>query len=184
MKNTMSINLLCLVCLCLCEYVHAQTQISVFKEEHTIEKFDAIIVSGLPQVFLIEGASEKVETEISGMPAEDLLINSSHGILKIKTQGEHNGESIKVFVTYRSLKSIEVSGAAKLFSKNTIKAKFLDIHIHDAGEAELEVDVNAITIDLKDAGNLKVSGKTNKREVSSVGEQGTLNDSGLIASIQ
>lgn len=183
MKNLLSI-LLCLVCLCLCQYSQSQTQMPTLKETRSLEKFDAVVVSGLPEVFLIEGESEKVETEISGMPAEDLIISSSHGVLSIKTRGEHNGESVKVYITYKSLKSIAVSGAAKLFCKNTLHATHLDILVDDAGEAELNADVNTLRIHLKDAGNLKISGKANTREIVSVGEQGTLNETRLIVSMQ
>jgi hypothetical protein len=185
MKNTLSTCLAVLICfICINKDAYSQNETAAVKEVRTIEKFDVLVVSGLPEVYLSEGHSDKIELEVSGMPIEDLIIRSIGGVLTIKTRGEHNGESVKVYVTCSGLRSIEVSGAAKVFSKHTIKTSNLDIHVRDAGEAEIDVDVNAVVIDLKDAGDLKITGKAHSRKVTSLGDQGTLNDGSLVVSIQ
>jgi hypothetical protein len=185
MKNTLLTCLAVLICFIgINKNAYSQNEIANVKEVRTIEKFDVLVVSGLPEVYLSEGHSDKIELEVSGMPLEDLIIRSVGGVLSIKTRGEHNGESVKVYVTCNALRSIEVSGAAKVFSKNTIKTDNLNIHVFDAGEAEIDVDVDAVMIDLKDAGDLKISGKAHSRKVASLGDQGTLNDDSLIVSMQ
>jgi hypothetical protein len=163
---------------------YSQNETATVKEVRTIEKFDVLVVSGLPEVYLSEGSSDKIEFQVSGMPPEDVIIRSVDGVLTITTRGEHNGESVKVYATCNALRSIEVSGAAKVFSENTIKANDLNIHVRDAGEAEIDVDVNAVIIELKNAGDLKITGKAHRQKVISIGDQGTLNDDSLIVSMQ
>jgi hypothetical protein len=180
MKNTFLAILIGLIAI----NVKLYSQSTVLREVRTVTKFDALVVSGLPEVYISEGQSDNVEMEVSGMPVDDVIISSADGVLTIKTRGEHNGESVKVYVTCSALRSIEVSGAAKLFSKNIIKSKNLNVYVRDAGEVVIDVDVNAVTVDLKDAGDLKISGTAHSRKVVGVGDNGTLNDNGLEVAMQ
>lgn len=152
----------------------------VIKEERNLKGFHTVNVSGLAKVYLTQATNEGARIEVSGMPVDDLVIAVQDSILRVETRGTHNGEIVKVFVNYRSLKSIHVGDAAELHSVNTVVADNLSIAVQDAGDADLAVNVTNLEVALKESRNLKVTGKAKHQVVHSVGEQGHLDDSGLI----
>jgi hypothetical protein len=149
------------------------------KEERKVHGFNAIHVSGLAVVYITESIYEKATVEVGGMPLEDLTLSVEDSVLEISTKGSHNGETVNVYVNYRALNNIEVRGAAVLTGLNTLKGKTLDILVADAGDATLNVVVDKINIALKEAGNLKITGKANHQKIHSIGEKGTFDDNGL-----
>jgi hypothetical protein len=148
-------------------------------ERRQIDGFHSLIVSGLADVYLQEGPAREVMLVVSGMPNDDVVVLTTDSVLNIYTKGSHNGESVKVYVNYVTLRSIGVSGAAKLYGETTVKNDNLTISITNSGDATLNVDVNNLTLILKQAGDLKITGKVNTREIRSVGDDGTLDDKGL-----
>lgn len=157
-----------------------KNQKSATIESRQINGFHSLVASGLAEVYLAEGPSNEVKLVVSGMSMDDVAVLTADSVLNIHTKGTHNGESVKVYVNYVILKSIAVSGAAKLSSENTIKADNLTISVTNAGDATLSVDVNNLTLVLKQAGDLIIRGQARKKEIRSVGEQGTLNDDRLL----
>ncbi len=148
-------------------------------EERPISEFHSLVVSGLAEVYLSEGPLPNVTVHVAGMPVDDVIVRSTDGILLVSTKGNHNGESVKVYVNYRTLNSIEVSGAANLYTQKTIQGENLKIQVYDAGNAEVDVSVDELIIDLKNAGDLKITGKAGRQQVVSMGAEGTLDASGL-----
>lgn len=148
-------------------------------EKRQIDGFNSLTVSGLADVNIKEGPSREVKVVVSGMPADDVVVMTTDSVLNIYTKGSHNGESVKVFANYVTLRSIAVSDASKLSVESTIKSDNLTISVTNSGDATLDVDVNNLTLILKQAGDLKITGKANNQEIRSVGEDGTLDDYGL-----
>ncbi|MBK7872565.1 MAG: sigma-70 family RNA polymerase sigma factor [Saprospiraceae bacterium] len=150
-------------------------------EERPIGAFQALKVSGLAVVHLSKGATKSARVEVSGMPIEDLVTEEKDGVLTITTRGQYSGETINVFISTPSLKSIEVGGAGELYSKETIKADKLEISVVDVGAAWLNVEVSDVTINLK-GGDLTISGTADRQHVRSIGRdasRGTLDNQQL-----
>jgi hypothetical protein len=152
---------------------------AVVEEERNVSAFHSLEASGLAEVFLAKGQKETVSIKVSGMPVEDLIVEVQDNVLKVRTKGSHNGENVKVYVTYCDLKSIAVSGASTLQGDNTIEAKALNVTVGDAGSATIDVDVSELTIAMHDAGDLNISGKADNQKILSLGDQGTLNNDRL-----
>lgn len=151
----------------------------MIKEERPVGEFHSLVVSGLAEVILRHGPLQPANVEVSGMPAEDVIVSTENKVLTIGTNGQHNGESVKVYINCRALESIKVTDAAKLVSHHMIKTNKLSISVIDAGTATVEVDVDDLQIALQNAGDLTISGKAKKQNVKEVGEQGTLDTEGL-----
>jgi hypothetical protein len=157
-----------------------QKQETAATEKRQITGFHSLTVSGLAQVFLQKGPASEVKLVVSGMPTDDVAVMTTDSVLNIYTKGSHNGESVKVYVNYIALRSITVSGAAKLAGESTVKTDNLTVSVTNSGDAILDVDVHNLTLILKQAGDLRITGKANKHEIRSVGRDGTLDDEGLM----
>lgn len=151
----------------------------VVTETRQISGFHSLQVSGLAEVYLREGQASDVKLVVSGMPMADVVVTTADSVLNICTRGSHNGESVKAYVNYVTLRSVAVADAAILSGESIIKTDRLSISVFDAGDATLAVDVNNLTVALEEAGNLTITGKANEQEIRSVGVDGTLDDKGL-----
>jgi hypothetical protein len=106
---------------------------------------------------------------------------------------------VKVYVNYNQLNSISTSGSAELTGTNTlntqqlivttngagdikdlaIKADKLTVSINGAGNANLDVDVESIAIEMNDAGDLSIQGIAKEQHIISNGSRGTLSNADL-----
>jgi hypothetical protein len=145
-------------------------------EAVSVKGFSSLNVSGLAQVYLEQTGSEGARLEVKGMPIEDVLVFVQDSVLNVRTKGEHNGESVKVYVNCISLNTIVVAGASILKTVNTFNGDNVTVHVKDHGDASMDVDLNNLTVKLKHGGNLKVTGKTKTRSIESIGEDGSLDE--------
>ncbi|MEO1257214.1 MAG: DUF2807 domain-containing protein [Bacteroidota bacterium] len=146
-------------------------------EERPIGSFHSLRVRGLAVVHLYSGNANTVKVEVAGMPIADVLTSVKKGYLTVTTRGEHNGEKIRVTVyAPRTLKSIEVGGAAELYSKEKIKTGDLDIMVEDVGAAWLDVEAATVNIYMA-GGDLDIAGTADRQKISEHGrdaKHGTL----------
>jgi hypothetical protein len=179
-----------------------QTACSVFisqTEIRDVEKFTALEISGLAEVIITQANTQKLEISVSGMPITDVLTKVENETLMITTKGFHRGESVKVFVNYNQLNSINTSGSAELTGTNTlntkqmtittngagdikdlaIKADTLKVSINGSGNANLDVEVDSIVMEMNDAGDLRIRGTAKQQRITSNGSHGTLSNADL-----
>lgn len=136
------------------------------KETRNLSSFDEVSVGQAITLIIEEGNEEKAIVEVDGVDLDDVITEVRGSSLKIKMgQGNFRSSSVTVYLTYKSLKEIEVNSAAKLESKSVLKGKELRIQVSSAGRAELEVDVDALDVDVNSAGKLELSGKCNFNNV-------------------
>jgi hypothetical protein len=183
-------------------FVLLQAACSVFSSQtelRELDKFSALEVSGLAEVIITQADTQKIEVRVSGMPITDVITKVENDILVITTKGFHRGESVKVFVNYNQLNSISVSGSAEVTGTNilntrqmivttnragdikdlVIKADNLIVNINGAGNANLSVEVEYVSIEMNDAGDLKIRGIAKNQKIVSNGSRGTLSNANL-----
>lgn len=151
------------------------------KESRIVNSFDKIKTQGLVQVFLKQGDRESLHLEVKGIGLEDIITQVEDRELTVKTEGNYNGEDIKVYVTYRQLKSIVVGGASKLYAESIIRGKQLQVSTSEAGDAFLRVEVRQLYIYMEGAGNLTIAGTADSEKIEIKGRlTGTLDKTKLI----
>ncbi len=133
-------------------------------EERPISEFHTLAVSGLAVVYLSHGETGKARLEVSGMPIEDVITTVEGGVLTVTTRGQHNGESIKMYVSSPALKVISVDGAGQLYSENTLRAGRLEISLLGSGAAKLDVDAQDLKVNMN-GGDLDLTGKARHYQV-------------------
>jgi hypothetical protein len=171
-------------------------------ELREVEKFTALEISGLAEVTITQASKQQVVVKVSGMPITDVVTKVENGTLLITTKGFHRGESVQVFVHYNQLNSISTSGSAELTGTNTlntqkmlvttngagdikdlaIKADKLTMSINGAGNANLDVEVESIAMEMNDTGDLSIQGIAKQQYIVSNGSRGTLSNANLVYS--
>lgn len=182
-----------------------QTACSTFvsqTESRDVEKFTDLKISGLAEVIITQADQQELIVKVSGMPITDVVTTVEGETLVITTKGFHRGESVQVFVNYNLLNRIEISGSAELSGMNTLNTKqmliktggagdiknlsinadTLTVSINGAGNADLDVEVESIDIEMNDAGDLTIQGIARLQKIRSNGSNGTLDNTNLVYS--
>ena len=149
------------------------------KEARDVPAFEKIEVGGLVNVDIKHGDKAAVKVRAYGIEMEDIITEVQGDTLLVTTKGSHSGESISIEVIYTDLQALKTSGAATIKTDGVLKAASLDIAITDAGDANLELDVNQLNIDMRGNGNLKLKGQVVSQSLVSHGGGGSLSNSGL-----
>lgn len=144
------------------------------QDRREITRFDKIKVGGSVRVVLKKGDSPSAIVVAEGIPSEDIIIKSDGSRLELATMGRHSGESIYVYVTYSDLKEIAICDAAVIECENAIATDDLALFITGAGDAKLELDVGSVTVEMKDAGNLKLWGRAENQYFNLINSHGNL----------
>ena len=148
-------------------------------EVREVADFNKIEVGGLVNVKIEHGDKAGVEVRAYGIAMQDIITEVDGDTLLVTTKGSHSGESISIKVTYTELLAPKTSGAATITTNGVLKTDSIDIEITDAGDANLELDVNQLNVDMRGNGNLKLAGQAVSQSLTSNGGGGSLNNTGL-----
>jgi hypothetical protein len=146
--------------------------ISQDRETRNLSHFDGISVSSAVEVILKHGTEEKAEVVVSGTDADNVITEVTGSDLKIHMRsGNYHHVDATVFLTYKELKEIEISSAAKVQADEPIQANEMNIDVSSAGKGNVNLNVGKLNVDISSAGNLDAKGKASKQnvEVSSAG---------------
>ena len=150
-------------------------------EEREIAPFEKLEVSGLAVVYLRQAKHGDARIDVSGYALEDVITESKNGTLKISTTRNNvSEESISVYVTSPEVYSIEVTGAAEVFSQGMYTTNILKLISKESGSIEMAVDVDRLHLQM-DGGDIHLEGKALMEKVDFLPEshRGTLDQGGL-----
>ena len=142
------------------------------RESRILSHFDGIRVGSAIEVILKKGTEEKAEVVVSGTDLKNVLTEVSGSDLKIGMRsGNYHHVDATVYLTYKVLKSIDISSAAKLQADEAIQSDEMDIDVSSAGKGDVNLNVGKLNVDISSAGNLNAKGRAAKQkvEVSSAG---------------
>ena len=148
-------------------------------ESRDVEAFSQIVVGGLVHVEIKQGDQAGIEVSAFGIDLEDIVTRVEGETLTVTTTGHQRGESISIYVTYEALAAIKTTGAATIETDGPINAESLRVVISDTGDADLELNVEELTIEMRDNGNLTLNGRAKVQNFKSHGGGGRLDNSDL-----
>ena len=138
-------------------------------ELRSVSGFTAIEVSGAIDLFLSQGTEEgvaisassdemkqRIKTEIKGSV---LHIYFDGKGLNWKIWGNHR---MKAYITFKTLKSLEASGACNIKATESIRQPELKLEMSGASDFTGDVMVTKLRIDASGASNLKLSGSADQ----------------------
>lgn len=132
---------------------------NVLKEARKVPSFDGIEVSGAFDIFLKQGPTEEVIVEADANLLPVIRTEVVGGTLMIETKKPVNHiTTMKVYVTVKNLKHIDVSGAVDINTEGLVTVPELSIEASGASDSKFEISVQKLTLDCSGASKMKFSG--------------------------
>lgn len=139
---------------------------NIIRQERKVSSFNGIDVSGAFDVKLTQGTSNSVivEADDNLMDLIRTEVRGSTLMIDNKKPIAHS-KSMKVFITFTELKSIDLSGAVDVESEGKLTLPELAISGSGASDAKLEMDVQRLGIDCSGGSKLKLTGSAKDVDV-------------------
>lgn len=138
-------------------------------ETRSIDAFDQIKVNSVIEVELYHGTPGEVEIYTENVPTEKVKSTVRNGKLILDLESKKKGWNdieIKVRVPFENLDKIECRTAASITSSSQLQFDELRIKLSEAGNCDLDLDVNTLEVDLNSASNLTLSGTCKKLDAN------------------
>ena len=134
-------------------------------EVRTVEKFNAIEVSGAVSLYLSQGAEQGLAIS-AGESKYNTKIKTEvkNGVLHISVEGgvwngfNWTNRKLKAYVTATNLNRLEVSGASYASISGAIKSDELKMDISGASEVKGSINANKLNLDISGASVARLSG--------------------------
>jgi hypothetical protein len=128
----------------------------------TVQSFDALKASGVYELKLTQGDKEGVKIE-ADENLQDLFTVKNDGSqlnIEMKKHISLRGKMrIKVFVTFRNLKTIELSTVGNVLTENQLTFTDISLKNQSVGNVDLSFTANKLELKNTSVGNLKLQGK-------------------------
>ncbi len=133
----------------------------IIKETRAVDDFHGIEVGGIFNVLLTQGSHTSVEIETTRKYMEKVTAETQRGILHLSGKSIRKPKKLNVYITAEEIDRLNVSGAANLEGQNTIRSETLKVTTSGAADANLDVEVKALTTQSSGASGLKITGSAN-----------------------
>ncbi len=142
-------------------------------ETRALTDFSTLKVMGSLEVRLVQGIKNEVVISIPGSREEDLaniITEIKGGILSIYQKGKVKWKgNLVIVLTFKELNQINLSGASEITTIGAVKADEFFLTGTGAIDADLNFEVNVLTVDFSGASDLKLKGLAEKFIVNSTG---------------
>lgn len=139
---------------------------NVLKEIRKVSSFDGIEVSGAFDVIIKQGTAEEVTVEADANLLPLIRTDVVSGTLRIDTRKPiHNVTVMKVYVTVKDLKKIDVSGAVDIHTDGRITVPELSINASGASESKFNIAVQKLELDCSGASKMSFAGSATDVEM-------------------
>jgi hypothetical protein len=135
---------------------------NVITKEISVQSFDELNVSGVFSVLLSQGSKEevKIEAEDNLQTLFEVKNEGSKLIVSMKKDVNFNSKKkMKVYVTFKKLKSMELKTVGNISSDQNLSFDDLDIDNKSVGSLDIRLTAQSLNIDNKSVGNVRLSGK-------------------------
>lgn len=123
----------------------------VVKQERDVSPFQAVRVGGSFEVSLIQGEKESLVIEADENLMEFISTKVDGHTLIVETEKNlRDYDRLRLFITFRELKLIDLSGAVNLYGDN--KLSFGDLILETSGATEVTLDLEASSLSIGSSG--------------------------------
>lgn len=132
---------------------------NIIKKDRAVSAFNRIEIHGVFQVYLSYGLKEKLIIEADDNLHEIIVSEVNDNILIISTNAKIiKSKSLKLYITFRELNKIDISGAATLNGDSNFKFDILKLNISGAAALNLDLTANKLVSDFSGVTTVKLSG--------------------------
>jgi len=131
----------------------------VLKTERQVGMFESISASAGIEVILLQDSVVKVEVEADENLQDNIKTEVSNGELKIYPEKQiRSSKAKKVFVTFKTIHSLEASSGSDIKSKSELKLSSLDLSASSGANIDLSLVVNNLNVEGNSGGDIDLSG--------------------------
>jgi hypothetical protein len=145
---------------------------NVITKEISVQSFDEITATGVFNVMLTQGSKEQVKIEADDN-LQDLFEVKNEGsklIISMKKDVHFNSKKqMKVYVTFKKVKNMELNMVGSLSSDENLSFDDLSINNKSVGSLDLKMTAQSLNVDNKSVGNVKLDGKAENATIKNNG---------------
>jgi len=146
----------------------------VITRDISITSFDVLKASGVYELKLIQGTKETVKIEADENLQEYFTVKNEGNKLvidmdKLKNKNLKSKGKMKVYVTFKKLKELDLSTVGNVVSDNHLSFDDLDLNNHSVGNVDLKLTANKLELDNQSVGSVKLSGKAQDAVIKNSG---------------
>jgi hypothetical protein len=139
-----------------------------------VTSFDALKASGIYELKLSQGDKESVRIEADENLQEYFNVRNEGNRLvidmdKIKNKGFKSKNKIRVYITFKKLKEMELSTIGNVASEEHLAFDDLNVSNKSVGNVDLDLTVNKLDLKNTSVGNVRLSGKAQDAVVRNTG---------------
>ncbi len=140
----------------------------------TVSAFDALKASGVFELKLSQGNKESVKIEADENLQEFFTVRNEGNKLvidmdKLKNKGLQKAGKLVVYITFKKLKSLDLSTVGNVMSEQSLSFESLDLDNHSVGNVDLNLNANKLDLENAGVGNVKLTGKASEAVVKNTG---------------
>jgi hypothetical protein len=140
-----------------------------------ITNFTEVSVSSGIDLYLTQSNSENIRVNAHTDLLKNVVVEKKGNNLNIRYKDNiswsrlFKGQSIKVYVNYKTLQAISASGGSDVYSQNTLKTDKLSISASGGSDIDLNVVAKDIQIQTSGGSDVNIKGNATNMEASSSG---------------
>jgi hypothetical protein len=143
---------------------------NVVKQERDVSPFRAIRIGGAFEVSLIQGEKESLVIEADENLMEFIRTEVDGHTLIVETEKNlRNYDRLLLYITFRELEQIDVSGAVNLYGDNRLTFGDLTLETSGATEVTLDLEASSVSIGSSGASHLRLDGRCTEARLESSG---------------
>jgi hypothetical protein len=136
---------------------------NVIKQTRDLPSFSSIEVGGAFKVFLLQGDKESVIVEADENLMEIIITEVRGNNLVITTSEDiRNPEALNIYLTFKTLDRMEISGACELSCDDRLKFGNLDLECSGASDVTLKMSAEALKLDFSGASQVDLFGNADE----------------------
>lgn len=140
----------------------------------TVSSFTSLQASGVYELKLSQGNKESVKIEADENLQEYFNVRNEGNTLvidmeKLKNKNLKNANKMKVYVTFKNLKELNLKTVGNVSSEEQLSFDDLDLNTKNVGNIDLSFTAKKLNLDSKSVGNVKLSGKATEAVVKNKG---------------
>lgn len=140
----------------------------------TVSSFSALQASGVYELKLSQGNKESVKIEADENLQQYFNVHNEGNKLvidmeKLKNKNLKNAHKMRVYVTFKSLKELDLKTVGNVTSEEQLSFDDLDLNTKSVGNVDLKLTAKKLDLENKSVGNVKLSGKADEAVVKNTG---------------
>ena len=140
----------------------------------TVSSFNSLEASGIYELKLSQGSKETVKIEADENLQQYFTVHNEGNKLvidmeKLKNKNLKNSGKMRVYVTFKNLKELELKTIGNVSSEEQLSFDDLDLNTKSVGNVDLKLTAKKIDVENKSVGNVRLSGKAEEAVVKNTG---------------